>query len=87
MSDIDEKKARQARDAQMVIDRLGGPSAAGRLLNIAPPSICAWRRNGIARGWVKLFQETRPEVLAGTQWEGGVYTHPRMKVEPTQEES
>lgn len=66
MSNIDEKLA---KDAQMVIDALGGPRAAGRRLGISAPSICAWRKNGLAHHWVKYLGALHPEVLRGTRWE------------------
>ena len=58
-----------ANDAQQVMDNLGGPSAAARLLGVKPPSVCAWRKNGISRGWIRYFQTVMPHVLKGTRWQ------------------
>ena len=30
-----------------IIDMLGGPTAIAKRLNISPPAVCVWRRNGI----------------------------------------
>ena len=30
-----------------IIDLLGGPTAIAKQLNISPPAVCVWRRNGI----------------------------------------
>ncbi len=30
-----------------IIDRLGGPTAVARLLNVKPPSVHAWKTGGI----------------------------------------
>lgn len=33
-------------DSQL-IDLLGGPTVIAKQLNISPPAVCIWRRNGI----------------------------------------
>ena len=66
MDDIDHSLA---KDAQQVMDNLGGPTAAARLLGVKPSSICAWRKNGISHAWVKYFQALMPQVLVGTRWQ------------------
>jgi DNA-binding transcriptional regulator YdaS (Cro superfamily) len=30
-----------------IIDLLGGPTAIAKRLNISPPAVCVWRKNGI----------------------------------------
>lgn len=30
-----------------IIDMLGGPTAIAKRLNISPPAVCVWRKNGI----------------------------------------
>lgn len=34
-------------NASEIIDKLGGPTAVAKLLNIKPPSVHAWRTGGI----------------------------------------
>ena len=58
-------------NASEIIDRLGGPTAVAKLLNIKPPSVHAWRTGGIPDD--KLIR------LAPALEKAGIATHRQLR--------
>jgi hypothetical protein len=50
-------------DPNVVIDRLGGTSAAARICDIEPASVSGWKKNGIPKPWVKFLRLAYPEAF------------------------
>lgn len=46
-----------------LIDKLGGTSAVADLCEVRPPSVSAWRTNGIPKAQLKFLQLARPDVF------------------------
>lgn len=54
--------------AGLVIKELGGVSKVAQLCNIAPSSVCLWKRNGIPAERENYLRTTYPDLTAWT-WE------------------
>ena len=52
------------KEANTVIDLLGGTNATARLCEIQPPSVSEWRKNGIPKAWRKYLKDIRPDVFS-----------------------
>ncbi len=50
-------------DPNIIIDRLGGTTKVAKICDLKPPSVSEWRNSGIPKGWLKYFQEIRPDVF------------------------
>lgn len=50
-------------DSNLVIERLGGPTAVAQLCDITPQAVSQWRTNGIPKSWIKYLRAVRPEVF------------------------
>jgi len=49
----------------VVIDRLGGATAAGRLCKVSPQAVSQWRRAGIPQPRRMYLELLRPEAFEG----------------------
>jgi len=63
--------------ASEIIDKLGGPTAVARLLNVKPPSVHAWRNGGIPDD--KLIR------LAPTLEKAGIATRQQLRPDDWQQ--
>lgn len=51
------------REANKIIDKLGGTNATARICEITPPSVSDWRKTGIPKPWKKYLQLLRPDLF------------------------
>lgn len=64
-------------NASEIIDKLGGPTAVAKLLNVKPPSVHAWRNGGIPAD--KLIR------LAPTLEKAGIATRQELRPDDWQQ--
>lgn len=59
----------ETNSAVVVIDLLGGTSAAARFFNVQPPSVSEWKESGkIPPARVMYLRATRPDVYAAAEF-------------------
>lgn len=51
------------RDANEIIDALGGTCAVARICDISAPSVSGWRSNGIPPARMQYFELLRPDLF------------------------
>jgi DNA-binding transcriptional regulator YdaS (Cro superfamily) len=51
------------KDANDIIDRLGGTLAVARLFAIKPPSVSGWRKKGIPQARMQYIKLAHPELF------------------------
>lgn len=61
--------ARELREINLVINRLGGIVATAKLLRCKHPPVCQWRQRGIPLQRIMYLQAVRPDVFEGTRFE------------------
>lgn len=52
-----------AKEAQRVIENLGGTLAVAELCEIRGPSVSEWKRNGLPKGWRAFLFLKHPEAF------------------------
>ena len=69
------------QNPNVIIDRLGGTSAAADLCEVKPPSVSEWRHNGIPKQQLKFLKLARPDAFDESLWVPG--TARRITEEPS----
>ncbi len=62
----------------VVIDRLGGPTVAGRLCKVSPQAVSQWRRTGIPqprRMYLELLRPDAFQCVTTGEEQSGVVRH------------
>lgn len=52
------------KEANRIIDALGGTNATARMFEIEPPSVSDWRKTGIPKPRLMYLKIARPDLFA-----------------------
>ena len=51
-------------DSNLIIDRLGGTTAAARFFEVKAPSVSEWRKTGLPRARLMYVRAMHPDIYA-----------------------
>jgi len=69
MSNAKDSLCKLKEEIELIVKRLGGPSATARMFTISDAAVQQWKANGLPEARELYLRYTRPEVLVGTRWE------------------